>query len=626
MKKRENGGFMVLFCISMIVIFGLAAIVIDVSRMMNDAEKARQNTKLATLRALEEYVSARALNETKEAAKEAAVEAVNKLLNDNEPKSEDATSTQRAVGLGEESLFRLELGCWKRDESLGKQVFTPDETGDCTTPNAVRISGNYVRDTEMSFGRFFGIKEIAPYVKATAMVVPRHIYFLVDTSFSTTQDTFNFKLNCPDYVVSDICYKYHLPLFGVEQEHYKQKFVLGDGDYNNFTCDVLRDLHPCPSTAKTCNDNFFGPSEKYNFGSRESFHVYAYRGVGTKGRPQPLADIYDGIHNALKAFKARSVAGDKAGVIMFSNGLFWPRMTVLTDKLDQLINFTNYSDGDTDEEGCIFDSDDINTRDPFSNASTGVKRAVRYGLIPMFDSIDINKRSQANRGQTHIKQALEEAVQRLLADGEGASENVSNAVVLFTDGLQTCWDDDPTGVHCNASDYNYYVNGMNELQRVVNTMVANNIPLHIFPAGKDVGPHWVALENLDTGTCFTDAEFRSSKNKTGIYDFVRGSSGCSDFGSDCEDVFNNKTASKPFYQSMRHLYKFAVDTGGVWAPLLTQVGKICDEEEWRKNQCDQAKNYGQLVTTDCRTQAQQIKDAMDDYVVGVNPYQIVEIE
>ena len=171
---------------------------------------------------------------------------------------------------------------------------------------------------------------------------------------------------------------------------------------------------------------------------------------------------------------------------------------------------------------------------------------------------------------------------------------------------------------------------MAELQNYVASNV--DFPVHIIHVGQAAGPNTVDIENPDNpGTCLTDGQFRS-REWDDPYGFVRGYADDAPEGIPQPDnveldndtaanAYYDKSAAQPFREAASDLYKIAVMTKGIYAPIrpVDPVSTCVDG----RLPC----MPGQMQVYDpyCRSQLEQVEEAMEK-IVGFNPYIVVEVE
>ncbi len=627
--KRENGAFLVLLTILAAVLVGFLALTIDGNIGMNSAEQGRQYAKLAALAAIEKYYELDGCVHdgregcTHEDRMQAAISRLEALSAQNQlPFAPVTGAVTRDSGDKEAAL--IQAGFWREEDPdvCGEEdaCFVPYSAAADHNPNAIRIEGRFINRVNTAFAGIFGRTYFQPVVKATAVVVPRRIYFLVDGSPSVVRQNFirwvpSTASPNPPAGTQGNEYAFFLQAdnhTGMRIYHDNSWDWLIDPSHNART----RPNSEIPTTQPlmnyaddyvlkaTLDDLEYGsneayakyhpaPSEGAQFQTKRSWYrVHVFRD-GHPG-PEPLTTIMGGIQSALGVLKGKKIVGDQAGLIFFNNVLAWPRMTKLTDDMDYLINLVDFS-----KAGAINSDDPANLGD--ITRDSGLERTIRHGLFPEAMT------------HTNITMAVSEAVRRLYGE-EDRKEYTARSIILFSDGLQNCCSTCAPGC---TNTYDNYRAGMDELRNVVlSQLVPGGIPLHVFPIGEAVAPHTVDILK-SSGECYTDSEFRSSGDAES-YRIVRGL----DFVEidQWRSAYDNMSAAQPFYQAMRDLYELAVATQGVWAPLRpTAPG--CSVHE--KPDC----SAGTVRTTDpyCRTVAAQIQAAMQD-VVGLHPFKIVEVE
>ncbi len=554
-------------------------------------------------------------------------------------------------------------------------------------PNAIRIGGKWLQDSKTyALSKLLsGGNRIAPKMEAVAMVVPRHVYFVVDISDSGENDTFkgnakagyvqcNRGIACNRGIVTDLYYSiddngkrpdYPSNKEGYYTDDYVRKVVLGDADYNDLD-EKEKKLHPDPTKYKMYSmqhcDSAGVCRGVWNGGAmRNAFLIHAFNPDGNNfPRPEPLTTIIRGVHKAIGTLRDRKITGDKAGVIFFTNGLYWPRITYLTDDIDALYRFTDY-EGELDSTtGKVLFDDAIEGGNLASlshpidqllnyEGQSGLDRAIRFSIFPVPFMRDGNKND--SWGYTNISEALRFAVRNMDAGELGKDDsdtekyeyeldpNISRSIVLFSDGIQNCIPNtsgEDLVYDCNNKVFDYYRDGMSDIEKVVSgdgeSMKNRNIALHVFQAGDYVGPHNVARKinsnsDNDVERCYTDVECRASKTCNSNI-FVVGNP-ADDSANGQENSYNNMD-SHPFYTASYNMYKMALDTGGVYVPLRKIDQTACAKECGIGEKCPEfnCSSYveGERILTDphCRSIERQIEDGMDE-AIGVNPYRIVDV-
>lgn len=637
-RERDNGGFLVTFAILLPIVIGFVAFAIDLSIGMESGRQARDFTKLATLKALEGYYACSASScpthdDRMKAARRGAQSILNSLENETVGKnSERIVDAKAELSTSPDAQFRLKAGCWT---TAG---FAERGTSNCSeehNPGAMQIEGKYPFVTEAIFGKIFGKDHYAQYVRVTSQVIPRHIYFLVDASGSVVRDNFKTE-RYEDFAYYDqaVTGGEGLPIHtfwynsklqecdkktpsendAICKEMYVAKAILNDTDYD----EALYPHHPNPS--------------RYPTGVNSGGHqVYRINKIVS---PQPLTDIFAGVNKAIHTINDHKIAGDRVGVIFFTNRISWPRMTNLTDDLDYLERFTDF----TTNKNILDDTKEIkpNGEEALKIStegqpavevsqilpSTGFEKAIRHGLFPIEPP-----------AFTNIKEALTAALDQFDKNDDGS--DVARSVILFSDGIQNCANDPCSGGKFCGNTYQCYIQGMPELRNIVMARMTgeNLIPFHMFPIGNSVEPHTKIILKKEGG-CYTDSNFRietDSSIKKDSLGFVLGSTDGS--GNSCR--IQNTYSTDPtcsaafkndgFHQPLQDLYELAVATQGVWAPLRPQgTGTNCSKST-DQSCIDDSSNKREIRVHDplCRTYAEQIDDYMQE-IVGINPFRVVE--
>jgi len=174
-RHGRRGAVAALVAVSLTLLVGMAALVVDVGVMYNARAELQRTADAAAMAAaaeLGDYSEGDPLTDARQAAAEFAA------LN---------TVTQMGVGLDETDVI---FGRAYMDEDTGKYTF--DETE--AFPNAVCIRARRTSDSptgpvNLFFARIFGIESTDIAASATAALTPRDIAFVLDLSTSHNDDS-----------------------------------------------------------------------------------------------------------------------------------------------------------------------------------------------------------------------------------------------------------------------------------------------------------------------------------------------------------------------------------------------------------------------------------------------------
>lgn len=661
-RRRERGGVLILVALSVAMIGLLVSFTVDVMNLLGGREEVQHHLRFAALSGVEEYFTI-SCNEGELAAScherklQEALTAVNADLdewtNGTRFELEADTDLQPSTAAN----VRVIPGRWLTQES-GDDTCPSGKTAPCFKPvdldypfaSAVQIitKDNFGIDTFFS-GAFFGREVVHLDTGATAAAVPRRGCFVVDISSSVAYLT-----HLPSHEAQDWDHNTSTPTTNVNDDvsdelpaHYA--FALaGDNldnpsvstnkaryeDWWDIMCAPGADnsvrgegVHPnthhfCDDYVKMTrliNDDYRNYTDKYSpyhpdpdQNSRYSAgeERFRYR-IDKSTDPEPFATIVQALNQAFQSYRQRSVAGDKACLILYDRKLTWPRVVRLTDDFDYLVSLTDFGNKEA-----LTDDPDLNLDIAALNNASGRELSIRHGIFPDYlpwQSIYSN-----------MVLGLQEAMSQIAFD-QAAEMGVSSSyfVVHFGDGLVNCKDeDDGSGITC-INNYDTHLEGLADIDAIAVQAELESIPLHFIQFGDYVQPHTVDLATPESTEaspkCYTDAQARALGHGW------RFTKGCTDeFNNPCsqadiEDSFYAASSDTPYMQINNDLYQIAQKAKGLWAPIRP-VPNNCTV-----NECDPYTNGG-LRTTDplCRTPLQQMEDYLAE-IVGQNPFTIVDL-
>lgn len=662
-RTSSDGSVIAIVAAFLFLAFIMVAIGIELTYGSAAQEQARHSAKLAALGALDAYLKTTGSETTRHVAAEARaneVASANVILG-------GLTSPVRNLSIsGSVSSGTPQLipGIWHYLQPSGSAPLPDPCNGNypcfeeerINPANAFQIKGQLYESIPARFARTFGITTIAdPVVDAVATMIPRHGCFVVDLSASMTRETH--LLNDPNpldplrqatdsvYLNTSDGYYNGMPNnragSGLTtgdpayqtihfKDDYQQRSIYTDADYNN----VNSQHHPNPAT-----DSAYSTNGRLN----SSYLIDTYRDAIYLG-PEPLRTVFHGIHNAIKKFEERAVAGDKACIIFYDTELLWPRIVQLTDDWEFLKRITDF-DNELDliiQHGLF----------PLPGANTDTRKALLHAVNQFHTEQQRNPTLPVSNfvvligdGLTNSSSCFSPSELNSKYDftGDGVFDGMDH--LAFQDCLvgantQSCAslnsdydlnqdgkvdiEDDlflkdhvaPWG-NCTVSgafdDYDHFKIAAKQLVRFVTAVYEPlDIPIHVVQVGSHVAPHTVDIANPDS-TCMTDHEARE-QNITIV-------NGGNANGQPITDINGWRTAyasmssTQPFYQAGSEFYKVAKATRGIWAPLRPAGNgpcpNLCDPNQIRK-------------TTDplCRTEQEQM-DAFMEQIIGENPLQVV---
>lgn len=632
--KQEIGGTMAFMAIFLFVLIMFTAIVIDLSLLAGSKDRAQSFAQIATLSAVEQYFASDS-NLTEMEKRNAAVARVNEVIATNNITTPRMFGTEEGkppeVKLSSATNIKntdatLEPGRWyfvetdTGSECGGKPPCFVAATTDTESVNAFRLNGNFYTYVTSSFGKIVtGSNTIPITVSTVATVIPRHGIFMVDLSSSTIREThlleddatkigvtaseFGFTLSSDNpnihnsnvtsqttdniwTALDDTRPNTNIPDANYNKIHYKSDYIkkklLSDTEYTK--SEDYKKHHPSPYVGE------------YSTGTKNIWaRVDVFRDGYYKG-PQPLTTIFAGLKYAIESFDKRKVGGDQIGLMFYDEQLEWPRIVEPTADFRYLKSMVDFTDADLS----TLHSDLSNIQRSDLMDDVGLEKIIRHNLFP------------SGTAFTDMPKALSQASNMLRDARADQLVDSSDFIVFIGDGLTNCIQTRTHGQVC-ADTYTRYAKSMSNLQAITlsENFVNANIPIHVIMVGNEVGPHTAAVSLPNSTECLTDTEARLA----GIPYVIGGT----DSGT-LLDSFDNRKDT-PFYQASFDLYKIALATRGIWAPMRP-VAASCPNKP--SISCSPTPSR---ITEDplCRNYAEQIQDYMDK-IISSNPYVIVDVE
>jgi hypothetical protein len=342
-----------------------------------------------------------------------------------------------------------------------------------------------------------------------------------------------------------------------------------------------------------------------------------YRSGSYQG-PEPWLSILKGVRMAVQTIKDRSVAGDRACLILYNDVLDWRHVINLTDNFDYILTLLN------EEEITGVSLSDAK----LSNWKDHKEWPPKWIQLGMFPTPGRN---------TFTSLAFKEAIDQF-ADDKFKVPSV-DFVVHFGDGLPNCYINAAGQITCNAQQYEAYRQAMLQISNLVyNGFFKSKIALHMFMTGDSVGPH-TRLElgpgqtpinpyDADWGgnpptesNCLTDEQARHADPPV---DYVIGQ------GLDLKDGGNPQAQTifqhafdnppQPFYQANLDWYRLVRMTGGRWAPLRKNPVDCTPHYDCTSN------NGNQRLLQDplCRSTEDQVKDHLSEVLTESAGFVVVK--
>lgn len=385
-----------------------------------------------------------------------------------------------------------------------------------------------------------------------------------------------------------------------------------NSDYSSYHPDPEDPICDDPTSPETCHP------EKNVRTSPFWFRVDTFRTDEEPGYygPEPLRQVFEGLHYAVTSLEERAVDGDKACFIFYDEKLSWPRIVHLIggvsgfDYLKKISDFNEFRNLEGQIIPVADDRSNITDDELTDPATRGLMVTIRHQLFPLPGS------------NTNTQLALARALLELKLGEEGGIPS-SDFIVLIGDGMGNCRQENGH-TQCNETQ-SYHKDAVNEIMATIdNNFVPKNVPVHVMAIGDHVGPHTLDLSSvplpvdsngntIGSGPCLTDEDARKANIK-----FVRGFSD----SQDTPAAYDANSSENPYFEVNEYLYDIARKTRGFWMPIRSDGGSNCEP----KTQCFSNNPVtANRVTTDpeCRDLGQQITDYMSK-IIDENPYLVVD--
>lgn len=175
--RRRRGAVVVLVMISLVVIFGCAALAVDLTMLYSAQTELQRSADAAALAAALELSGGNA-----DGVEDEAYEMADTLVERNDV-------MRKSHGL--DGMNNLEFGICNRNATSGKSTFEPRSAPpyDAVRVTVRRASNSGGGSVALYFSQFFGRKEQDLEARAAATIIPRDIALSVDLSGSMTWDS-----------------------------------------------------------------------------------------------------------------------------------------------------------------------------------------------------------------------------------------------------------------------------------------------------------------------------------------------------------------------------------------------------------------------------------------------------
>lgn len=626
MPGREKGGILVLAVMLIVPCLIFVALAIDLMRMSQAADYAKQTSQLSSIAAVESYFKSDS-NLTEAIKLNDALSRANQVLNDKKILL-SASAGSLSLSGGSDSA-KLDPGVWHytfpNPCSSSAPCFESVPVSSITTKgvNAFRMSGKMYQDIPTlviqavtnSSGKF------SVSVDTVATVVPRRGCFLVDLSPSMVGETHDsFVTNATKRGATNAFFLQAdngtptstghdtewngtmIPAgdrpIGIATKtlHYRNDYILkktlSDSEYTLAAKYLAR--HPNP---------FATGNERFRMGNAGAWYrVDTFIQEPNYRGPEPLTTVMKGLNLAMLEFKARRVAGDKACLIFFDDRLGWSRTVPPTDDFDYLAKLTN-----VDNPGNLLADPLAITQSELTKdyVSGGLEQSIRHMILPRVNAF------------SNLNLALTEALFQL-ASTKPVGIPTADFVTMISDGLPNCCDTTINAAVCTPScgdNYERFRESVKQLKNIALTqMQPKKIPLNFIAVGSLVAPHTLAVAKSPTSTaCASDTDIRK-----GMLPAYVGGTNCTAEDLVCwKDAWFSKSPTNPFYEANKAMWELTFYTRGIWAPLRNNSAgcsalTTCTTTPTRRTD-----------DPECRSMDQQMTDYIDR-ILGENPYSIVQ--
>lgn len=329
--------------------------------------------------------------------------------------------------------------------------------------------------------------------------------------------------------------------------------------------------------------------------------------------PQPLTNIFTGIHTALSLFKERAVRTDLAGAIGFD------RSSAIDVRTMDLTN------PDSSEFESMVKKFDVSN--PSDMAAQELRATSMLFPRPNADPVLGNGATNSD-----LLGALQTATEKLTALSDAAA--TEDFIVLFTDGLTNCIRNpsQADGKYCNDNS-TYYLSSINELLAYArDTIKPLKIPVHLVMFGKHGGPHTLLYYDGRTGKCIPEEE--KVTNRYFAPDSRLYASGGTYDGTDTYYSANRIRMVSRYTDGLFLPVRPPCQKNGHDADITEDLEAICQTKyaaRTRPSPFPQAVGASDYTDTRSRllcdpkgrSESQQIEDFMAE-ILGENPYSLVQ--
>lgn len=498
---------------------------------------------------------------------------------------------------------------------LNAAIINEQASVDRREVSSIRITGQPYQPLINRFARIFGFGDLPVNVTSIASVVPPELYFVIDISGSSVEET-HIRRAEPGIPISEFVFMLQAGNRDFRPDVHDQIYNNLDTNRNgqptdprvHFQSDYVQGAQVATNLNDLYQNNTFNPPihREFQVGNIDprtiGYSNEQYLGellvrdvsITPYEGPEPLKTVLAALEDLVGQMGRVNVAGNRIGILFFDSGRLRAQgeefVPVENGNLQNRAPFgwSRIFRSMSFEEAnrvLIAPTSNLLGLGGISNWNTDhTNRLLRYGIFPSFN------------GFTDATWGLMQAFFELNRSRERGFITNQRIVFLSSDGIANCsrgplfqaqltefpiTEDLLTmltnGFRCNSLNINYYIESMLDIQEFArflsgqHTLTPQNIALDVILMGDDIGPNLIDPTGCNDPNRITSRATQEWARRERLPITSGFTEGCErGINNDCANAYRNRSPSNPFRMPNIDWMTAAWLTGGNYYPIVPQ--------------------------------------------------------